>query len=100
MNKMRGVNNKKNSDGQGEQGNQRERLEEGEEEGEEGGEIGQKEQGGGDRWQGKIIFINYILLIFFYKKKKFDQSDRRIFHATPWSAEFWGRFLVLEILAF
>ena len=59
---MRGVNNKTNGDGEGEQGNQRERLEE-------GGEIGQKEQGGGDRWQGKIIFINYILLIFFYKKK-------------------------------
>ena len=59
---MRGVNNKTNSDGEGEegeQGNQRERLEE-------GGEIGQKEQGDGDRWQGKIIFINYILLIFFF----------------------------------
>ena len=88
----RGVNNKKNGDGEGEQGNQREKLEE-------GGEIGEKEQGDGDRWQGKIIFINYNLLIFFYKKK-FDQSDRRIFHATPWSAEFLGRFLVLEILAF
>ena len=90
---MRGV-NKTNGDGEGEQGSQRETLEE-------GGEIGQKEQGDGDRWQGKIIFINYILLIFFFiKKKKFDQSDRRIFHATPWSAEFLGRFLVLEILAF
>ena len=95
---MRGVNNKTNGDGEGEdgegeEGNQRERLEE-------GGEIGEKEQGDGDRWQGKIIFINYNLLIFFFYKKKFDQSDRRIFHATPWSAEFLGRFLVLEILAF
>ena len=96
INKMRGVNNKKNSDGegeQGEQGNQSDWLEE-------GGEIGEKEQGDGDRWQGKIIFINYNLLIYFFFKKKFDQSDRRIFHATPWSAEFLGRFLVLEILAF
>lgn len=59
---MRGVNNKTNGDGEGEQGNQRERLEE-------GGEIGEKEQGDEDRWQGKIIFIIIFKLIFFLIKK-------------------------------
>ena len=83
---MRGVNNKTNGDGEGEQGNQRERLEE-------GGEIGEKEQGDGDRWQGKIIFIIIFKLIFFFIKKKSTNQIAGYFTLLPGLLNFWADFL-------
>ena len=50
--------------------------------------------------KGEKLFSKISILIFFFFKRKFDQSDCRIFHAIAWSAVFWGKFLTLKILAF